>query len=43
MERKNRSNAIHLLSRIFDRRTSTETIIPYYPQKIACAENLSAF
>lgn len=39
MERKNRSNAIHLLSRIFDRRTSTETIIPYYPQKIACAEN----
>ena len=38
MERKNHSNAVRLLARIFDRRVSTETIIPYYPQKVACAE-----
>lgn len=41
MERKNHSNAVRLLSRIFDPKACTEPVIPYSPQKIACAEGLS--
>lgn len=38
MERKNHSNAVRLLARIFDPKVSTETIIPYCPQKAVCTE-----
>ncbi len=41
MELKNHSNAIKLLARIFDHKVSTEAVIPYYPQKIACDEGCS--